>query len=114
MNITTEDYSVVYDPETITLTFRGIIRLYGKDGYADIKALLDKLTNMQPAVITLDFRELEMMNSPGMNVFSSFVLMLRKAQTPQLVIKAARKFPWQIKMFRNLKLLMPTLTVEIE
>jgi hypothetical protein len=114
MNITNENYSVIYDPETVTLTFRGIIRLYGKDGYADIEALLDKLTSMQPAVITLDFRELEMMNSPGMNVFSNFVLTLRKAQTTHLVIKATRQFPWQSKMFRNLHLLMPTLKVELE
>lgn len=86
MNITTEDYSVVYDPGTVTLTFRGTIRLYGEDGYADIRAMLDKLSSAQPPMIILDFRELEMMNSPGMNVLSSFVLRLRKAQSTHLSI----------------------------
>jgi hypothetical protein len=114
MNITTEDYSVVYDPEAVTLTFRGIIRLYGENGYDDIEALLDTLTKTPSSEITLDFRELEMMNSPGMNVLSNFVMTLRKMQSKHLVIKATKQFPWQPKMFRNFTLLMPTLTVEFE
>ena len=113
MEINGENYSVIYNPETTTLTCQGLIRLYGP-GYTSIEKLLNEIVAQEPSIITLNFQSLEILNSPGINIFSNFVIKVEEGKISQLVIKGTHRFPWQRRWFKNLKLLMPTLKIEFE
>jgi len=42
MEIHGEDYSIIYDPTTATLTCQGLLRLYGVEGYASLRSCSTK------------------------------------------------------------------------
>lgn len=114
MEISGKDYQVSYDPTTTTLVCQGLIRLYGAEGYASITELFYKVADQKPQTITLDLQELEIINSPGVNMLSNFVIRVHKHNSSQLVIKGTHQFPWQSKLLKNLRRLMPELKIELE
>jgi len=73
--------------------------------------LFDKVAEQKPATITLNLQELEIINSPGINMLSNFVIRLSKYKTSQLVVQGMHQIPWQDKLLRNLERLMPGLKV---
>src|SRR5690349_11169429 len=68
LEVKDSDYCVRYHPETKTVTFQGELQLSGMNEYAPIMTLLDEVVNQEPPVLTLDLRELEFLNSSGVNV----------------------------------------------
>ena len=108
-----ENYSVIYEPETITINFQGSLRLSGMPEYTPIVNLLDEVTAQQPAVITLDLQKLEFLNSSGISMLSKFVIGARKKKTIQIVVKGSKGIPWQGKSLKNLQRLMPSLKLEL-
>ena len=114
MEIRGDDYCVRYDPTTVTLTCQGLLRLYGAEGYAHIVELFNKVAEQKPATITLNLRELEIVNSPGVNMLSNFVIKLSQTNASQLIIQATHQYPWQDKLVKNLQRLMTELKVEFE
>lgn len=114
MKINTEDYSIVYNEETKTVSCQGSLRLSGMDGYRPIVQLLSDIAEQQPSTITLNVRELEFLNSSGINVLSKFVIKVRQQKNIQMTVKGSKEIPWQGKSLKNLQRLMPSLNLEWE
>jgi hypothetical protein len=114
MELTGEKYSISYEPERATITCRGQLRLCGDDGYADISKLLNEIAEKRPETITLDLRQLRFLNSSGINVFFKFVITVRNTKASRLRVLGTQIFPWHQKTLKNLKRLMPDLSLEIE
>ncbi|MEG4106373.1 slr1659 superfamily regulator [Microcoleus sp. S13_C5] len=108
-----EDYSILYDPESVTVTFHGELSLSGPAEYAPIVELLDEVANPGPPTITLNLKELEFVNSSGISMLSKFVISVRKKKTIQLFVLGSNDIPWQQKSLRNLEKLLPTLKLEL-
>lgn len=114
MKIQSEDYAVTYDTDTETVKLQGTLRLSGTEDYAPIIALLNEAADKAPPVLTLDLRNLDFLNSSGINLLSKFVIKVRQQKQMKLVIKGAKAIPWQGKSLKNLERLMPGLLLEIE
>ena len=111
MEITTEDYSVKYDAETATIYWRGIMRL-NKEEYKSIAQLMEKIAALEPAQMTFNFLELEILNSLGIATLGRFLLNVSKKKTIQLLIQATKDIAWQENSIKNLKKLVPKLQFE--
>ncbi len=114
MELKGEKYSVTYDDATSTITCRGTLRLQGTAGYTDIMNMLNNAADRLPQSITLNLGELQFLNSSGINTFSKFVINVRNQASSQLIILGSNNYPWQKKSLKNLKRLMPDLTLEME
>lgn len=93
---------------------QGSLRLNGTEEYAPIVQLLNELADQEPPMITLNLRELEFLNSSGINVLSKFVIQVRQKGTIQMVVQGSKAIPWQGKSLKNLQRLMPALQLELE
>ena len=139
IEIAGSDYRISYDPSTHCVTFRGILRLYGTNGYvslnefhrshvssslqkssgsqggySSIMKLLDDVIEQASDAIVLDLRELQFLNSSGINVLSKFVIMIRNDKSIALTIRGNHKLSWQKHVLKNLKVLMPDLNLELD
>ena len=114
MEIKTEDYSIWYESVTETVIFQGSLRLSGMEEYAPIVKLLNDVVDSEPPTITLNLRELEFLNSSGINVLSKFVINVRQKESMQMIVQGSKNIPWQSKSLKNLQRLMPSLQLELE
>ena len=110
----TEDYSVEYDSETATVILKGSLRLSGLEESNPVVKLLNDVMAIEPETITLNLRELEFLNSSGINMLSKFVIKVRQKKNIHLIILASSRVPWQGKSLKNLQRLMPTLELEVQ
>jgi len=113
MEISHENYHVRYDAATATVICQGSFRLRGPEEYAPILQLLTQAAKAKPAMLTLDLRQLQFLNSSGINTLSKFVLLVRKLNTSQVVMQGNRQFAWQQKSLLNFQRLLPGLQLEI-
>lgn len=114
MDITHDDYQINFDEANGIVTCQGSFRLSGGDEYQPILDLLISAADAKPDTLTLDVRELQFLNSSGINTLSKFVLQVRKHNSSQIVIKGNAAFPWQAKSLKNFQRLLPALQLEIE
>jgi len=114
MEIKTDDYSVRYDEATATISCAGSLRLSGMEEYAPILEMLNNAAEQQAEQLNLDLRNLEFLNSSGINVLSKFVIHVRQRKSPQINVKGSTKIPWQSKSLKNLQRLLPTLELSFE
>ncbi|MEA5533981.1 slr1659 superfamily regulator [Crocosphaera sp. XPORK-15E] len=108
-----EDYRIFYDSEGTIINFQGDLSLEGAKEYEPIIELLENVVSNAPSQITLDLKELAFLNSSGISMLSKFVLSFRNNNQIQLVILGSDEMPWQKKSLKNLKKLLPNLTLEI-
>jgi len=113
-NIETEDYSIRYDENQNTINWKGLLRLNGTEEYAPIMQMLEDIMEKEPSALTLNLRELEFLNSSGINLLSKFVIKVRQKKTIQMTMQGSQNIPWQEKSLKNLKRLMPSLEMEWE
>ena len=114
MEIRTENYSIYYDKLTQTAIFNGSLRLSGMEEYDPIVELLNEVADTQPSTITLNLRELDFLNSSGINVLSKFVIKVRQKGNIRMVVLGSHEIPWQGKSLKNLQRLMPSLDLVLE
>jgi len=114
MSIKSEGYSIYYETATATIICQGTLRLSGMEGYKPIVELLNDVAEQQPSIITLNLRQLEFLNSSGINVMSKFVISVRQKKNIQMVVQGSKNIPWQGKSLKNLQRLMPSLKLEWE
>ncbi len=114
MEIKSKDYSICYDSATETVIFQGSLRLNGLEEYAPMVQLLNDIADRDPPKITLILRQLEFLNSSGINVISKFAIKVRQKGNIQLVVQGSKDIPWQGKSLKNLQRLMPKLHLELE
>ncbi len=111
-SIDSPEYRVTYDPETATIVWAGSFRLRGEE-YEPILELMGEAVEARPDLLTLDVRELQFLNSSGINTLSKFVLQVRKQSVSKLHIKGTSAYPWQAKSLKNLERLLPKLVLEL-
>ncbi|CBN54612.1 MULTISPECIES: slr1659 superfamily regulator [Kamptonema] len=114
MEIKSKDYCIWYDSATETITCQGSFRLSKMEEYAPIVQLLNDVADAQPKKITLDLRELEFLNSSGINILSKFVIRVRQQKNIQIAVRGSQEILWQGKSLKNLQRLMPSLELELE
>ncbi len=114
ITIQADDYTIEYLPENNEVIFQGSLRLSGSEEYQPIVDLLESLIDEHPKQILLDLRNLDFLNSSGINILSKFVINVRKRNTIGVTVKGAKSIPWQGKSLKNLQRLMPSLKLEIE
>lgn len=114
MEIQSKDYSIFYDSVTKTISCQGSLRLNGMEEYASIVKLLNDVADHDPLTLTLNLRNLEFLNSSGINVISKFVIKVRQKGTIQMLVLGSKSIPWQGKSLKNLQRLMPKLQLELE
>jgi hypothetical protein len=109
-----EDYSVQYDPESVTFYFIGELSLGGPADYAPIAELLENVANQEPSTITLNLKKLEFLNSSGISMLSKFAISVRKKKTVQVLVLGSNHISWQEKSLKNLEKLLPSLKLKID
>jgi len=112
--ITGDRYRVTYNPQTATLTCTGILRLRDVQAYGSLNTLFDRAVAAEHEVVTLDVRELDFLNSSGINVLFQFVIKLRDRAVSQLVVRGTSRAFWQTRTLRNMRRLMPGLQLDLE
>lgn len=110
----TEDYSIGYDSKTSTITLKGSLRLNGLEESNTVVKLLNDVLDTEPEKIILNLKELEFLNSSGINMLSKFVIKVRQKKNVHLVLLASSQIPWQGKSLKNLQRLMPSLELNID
>jgi hypothetical protein len=109
----TEDYSMQFDAETATVYCQGIMRLTNKE-YKPIIQWLNKIVALGLPKMTLNLRELRILNSSGVAMLGIFVSAVDKKKTVQLVIQCSKKTAWQKKSVNIFQDLMPEVQMEWE
>jgi hypothetical protein len=106
MEVKGTNYHITYEQTTSTVSFQGTLRLRGLNEYDPISQLLDNVVESRPKKITLDLRELQFLNSSGINVLFKFIINIRERGQSKLVVIGSRQMPWQEKSLQNLQRLM--------
>ncbi|MBN1875084.1 MAG: hypothetical protein JXA33_12700 [Anaerolineae bacterium] len=111
-----EGYTVEYNDGTHAVQLMGTIRLQTTDEYAPLTQLLQKAHDDTGAADTLrlDFRQLQFLNSSGINMISKFVIAARKQNKINLVILGNQEIYWQKKSLSNLQKLWPKIQIDIQ
>ena len=111
-----EEYSVEYNNGTRSVSFTGTIRLQTTEEYEPITQLLhqahDSADSGEP--VHLDFRQLQFLNSSGINIISRFVIAARKQDKVNLKVLGNRDIYWQQKSLTNLQRLWSKVAIEIQ
>ena len=110
-----EGYSVEYNEGTQTIAFSGTMRLRTTADYAPINSILERAYDAAgDQKLNLDFRQLQFLNSSGINTISRFVITSRKKSTANLVVLGSQDIYWQQKSLTNLQRLWKSVEIEIQ
>ncbi len=114
MEVKTKDYSIDYNEALRIIALKGTFRLGGTlsgdpESYGSLVNILNSAAAPQPPLLTLDIRELDFLNSSGINVICKFVISVRQKGGTKLMVLGSRAIPWQGKSLQNLQKLMPSL-----
>jgi hypothetical protein len=112
-----EEYTIEYHRDTRCLMFRGTIRLQSSEDYLPIVGLM-QLAQAEcaatGALLTMDFHQLEFLNSSGINSISKFVIAARKEDRIGLAVRGNKDVYWQQKSLSNLQKLWSKVTIAID
>jgi hypothetical protein len=112
-----EGYSVEYNKGTQRVVFAGSIRLQTTAEYEPVKSLLTEAYDTAAAAgspLTLDFRQLQFLNSSGINTVSRFVIAARKQDKTTLIVLGSADIYWQKKSLTNLQKLWSKVQIQIQ
>ncbi|MEA5452160.1 hypothetical protein VB780_26540 [Leptolyngbya sp. CCNP1308] len=109
--IETEDYRVYYQADRSTVFFEGFLRLDGIEAYQPVMDLLMAAIEGDQCIV--DLHQLEFLNSSGISMLSMFVVKVRDRGTTRLSFRGSEAILWQTRSLKNLKRLMPDLTIEM-
>ncbi|MFZ5501764.1 MAG: slr1659 superfamily regulator [Candidatus Micrarchaeota archaeon] len=112
MEIVSDEYRINYDPATHAILLAGSLRLRGMAEYAPVIEMLDRAVHDEPETIVLDLRDLQFLNSSGINMLFRFVIDVRERKKSRIVVKGTIESPWQQKSLENLQKLMPELQLD--
>lgn len=115
MEVVGKKFNVRFDTRSATIFFSGILDVRGKEGYQPIVDLFDAVIERQPALITLDVRQLEFLNSSGITAIGSgLVIKARNKGRSRLAIHCSERFPWQKRSMKGISRLMPGIELKYE
>ena len=113
MEIRGEDFVITYSETSNAVEFFGTLRLRDSSDYRPLTEMLETAHRNAKDVLTLDFRNLQFLNSAGINTVSRFVITARTQDTRQLRIVGNNEISWQQKSLRNLQKLWAKVAIEI-
>lgn len=113
MELKGEDYLVSFNEPKNSVEFFGTIRLRDSADYQSISELLDTAFRKASEELVLDFRNLQFLNSAGINTISKFVIIARKKENVRLKVLGNEQISWQQKSLRNLQKLWAKVLIEI-
>ena len=108
------DYRVWHEASTNTVYVEGTLRLAGTEAYQPIQDLMESALSADPSELILDLKQLEFLNSSGINLLAKFTIFARKKASVPVTVKGSKKIAWQSKSLPNLQKLYPPLKLEIE
>lgn len=112
--ITGDEYAIEHNDSNHVVSFKGTIRLQTTEDYTPIVDLLQAAHDAAGTdKLTLDFRQLQFLNSSGINVISKFVIAARKQDKINLVVLGSQDIYWQQKSLSNLARLWPKVQVSV-
>jgi hypothetical protein len=112
LQISSDEYSIIFDDKLQMVVCRGSLHLSGMREYQPILELL--LTTLDCcSSLTLNLRDLEILNSSGINMLMLFILKVRDRGGMQLVLQGSNQILWQTKSLRNLQRLMPQMVLDM-
>jgi len=114
VEIKTEDYSVTYTADTATVFCKGSLLLASEEYEPILQVLNNAAEQQSDATLILNVKELEFLNSSGINTFTKFVINTRRKQKPPLVAVGCAELPWQDRLLKNMRRLLPSLTIKLE
>ncbi len=107
------DAKVTYDKENQDVKFEGSMRLANMKEYDQVTEFLKENTNGLAGKLTLDFTELQFLNSSGITTLSLFILNCKKKGDVELLVKGSKDVAWQQKSLANFKKLWSDIHLEI-
>ena len=103
MIVEDKEYSVALEPVERRVRFEGQLRLRSPRDYEPILALLRAAHARGGPTLTLDFRNLEMLNSSGIGTLGLFLVEVRKAKQTRVTILGSAAKPWQARTLATLR-----------
>ncbi len=113
MELRGEDYVITYEESRHSVEFFGTLRLRDSSDYKPLTEMLERALAESAGLLVLDFRNLQFLNSAGINIISRFVIFARKADTAQLRVLGNNEISWQQKSLGNLQKLWGKVSIEI-
>jgi len=110
-----DQYSITYDREAHVITFRGTMRLRSANDYAPVNVLLRSAhAAAGERRLTLDFRQLQFLNSSGINALCKFVISARDSGNVGVTVLGKADIYWQQRSLVNLTKFWPDVHVTFE
>lgn len=107
-----EGYCIACNEQASVISFSGKLGLKAMDSALDqMVSIFNRILDEEPPQITLNFRNLEFLNSLGISTISKFVIKVRNRKGIRVIIKASSDIPWQSKSLINLQRIMPGLAL---
>lgn len=113
MKIESESYRIWFDREGSRVVFEGALRLSGSTDYKPIHQFLLDVHELDIPVLTLDFKELEFLNSSGISTLCRFVFDAKKRDSTPIRIIGTKDVLWQTKSFSNLQKLWDKIELDL-
>jgi hypothetical protein len=113
MELKGEDFIVALNESKNAVEFFGTIRLRDSSDYKSISDLLEDAHGKAASTLILDFRNLQFLNSAGINTISKFVITARKSEKIALRVLGNEQISWQQKSLKNLQKLWSQVQIEI-
>jgi len=107
-----EDFKITFDAGENRVNFNGSIRLWDNSQYQKILVFMLDIHALDLPYLGLDFMELEFLNSAGISMLCKFVLEVKKIDKMQIFIIVNKNILWQVKSFKNMKLLWDKINLE--
>ena len=112
MNIGEKEYHISHE--------KGVIRICGRltimnEEYEEIRALLEKIVESEPHEITLDIRDLELLNSPGIKTLAvDLILGAADREGLRMKILCSNRYTWQKETIPTFEHLMDGMEIVFE
>lgn len=114
LEIRDPDFAVWYDAASQRVCFQGLLRLNGSDEYQPMVDLLERVLALGEPELRWDLRELEFLNSSGINVLYKFIIKVRKEGQRAFTVWGSDQVTWQRKSLPNMSKFMPELKIIFE
>ncbi len=113
MELRGEDYVITYVESRSAVEFFGSLRLRDSMDYKPLTEMLETAHRNAKDAMIMDFRNLQFLNSAGINTISRFVITARTANTTLLRVLGNTEISWQQKSLGNLQKLWAKVSIEI-